>query len=107
MKSLARIRKRQGRAYELAFKVMLDESEADQWTLVHGILVNPKNGVRMDHAWIDLNDGRVYDTTLDRYVPTVWYMARYQVEVDHRYSCEEMSRLLSVSHNSGPWTDDE
>jgi len=59
MKSLAKIRKRLSRCYELAAKAMLYEPGADQWVLVHGSGVNPDHGVRLHHAWIELNDGRV------------------------------------------------
>jgi hypothetical protein len=34
-------------------------------------------------------------------------MARNEAVVDHRYSQLEMCHLVSVSGNTGPWTDDE
>jgi hypothetical protein len=68
MESLKRIRKRHHRCYELALKVMLDEPEADRFTLVHGTYV--VGGVlRTGHAWIELDDGRIYDVVSDNYEP--------------------------------------
>jgi hypothetical protein len=107
MKSLARIRKRLSRCYELAAKVMLYEPEADQWVLVHGSSVNPDLGVRIRHAWIELDDGRVYHADTDVYEPTDWFMTHYQVQVEHHYSRPEAVRLMASTRNYGPWTDDE
>jgi hypothetical protein len=54
MKSLARFRKRQGRCYELAFLVMLRESAAEQFTLVHGhVKPVPDINQSIDHAWME------------------------------------------------------
>ncbi len=44
MKSLSRVRKRKGRCYELAFKVMLKEPGAEQFTLIHGRLTRALDG---------------------------------------------------------------
>jgi hypothetical protein len=121
------LRKRQGRCYELAGRAMLDEGESDAWMLVHGRLslavVLGKAGTLTgrvcarqkqlmeqgwyDHAWIELDDGRIYDPVLNSYMPTDQYVAKWRAVVDHRYSYKEFIDLVNVSHNSGPWTDDE
>jgi len=106
MISLKRIRKRQGRCYELALKVMLYESESDSFTLVHGRVENIENG-RFGHAWIELNNGLVYDTSANRYTPAGQYATENKAVVDHRYSRAEALGLACLSHNCGPWTDDE
>jgi len=113
MKSLARIRKRHGRCYELAVHAMIYESESDQWTLVHGRLdlsiALGRTGLKgwYDHAWIELDDGRIYDPVHNDYTPATIYIAKWRAVVDHRYSRREMSCLISTTRNSGPWTDDE
>jgi hypothetical protein len=58
-------------------------------------------------AWIELDDGRIYDAVKDSYEPAEQYMARNEAIVDHRYSQREMCHLVSVSGNAGPCTDDE
>jgi hypothetical protein len=113
MKSLARIRKRQGRCYELAVTVMLGEAEADQWVMVHGRLKLAKAFGRpglegwYDHAWIVLDDGRIYDVVHDHYSSSEQYRARWGAVADHHYSQSDTSRLIDVSRNYGPWTDAE
>ena len=107
MKSLAKIRKRLSRCYELAARAMLNEADSDQWVLVHGSGVNPGHGERLRHAWIELNDGRTYHADIDVYEPTDWFMAHYQVQVEHRYSRQEACALISATRCYGPWTDEE
>jgi len=134
MKSLARIRKRQGRCYELAAIAMLRESDSDRWKLVHGRLslgimlsgvdhpadvfdltwerARPEQRTNLlygwlDHAWVELDDGRVYDSTLNDYWRADHYLARWGAVVDHRYTRAEMIRLYNVARHTGPWTDDE
>ncbi len=57
-----RVRRRQGRCYELAFKGLL---AAPEWTLVHGTVSNrsaaadQSNAERIEHAWLE-RDGQVY-----------------------------------------------
>jgi hypothetical protein len=99
IKSLERIRKRLGRCYELAAKVMLNEAESDRFTLIHGTVGG------LGHAWIELGDGRIYDTTLNRYYPSGQYL-KAALAV-HRYSRSEVIRMVSMSCVYGPWTDDE
>jgi hypothetical protein len=77
MQALKCIRKRKGRCYyELAFKVTLDEPDADGFTLVHG-RVRGTAGGSTGHAWIILDDGRVYDPVLDRYFDPAVYADTY------------------------------
>jgi hypothetical protein len=67
MESLKRIPKRSRRCYELAAIVMMCEPGAERFTLVHG-----RTGLRggdiplRKHAWIELNDGQIYDPVLDQ-----------------------------------------
>jgi hypothetical protein len=103
MKSLARIRKRQGRCYELAARVMMDEVGADQFTLVHGYCHTRFFG----HAWIELGDGRVFDPVLDVTWSADEYAKRLGAEAEHRYSQMEFAKLMSATRVYGPWTDDE
>jgi len=61
---------------------MCDEPDAG-FTLVHG-RVGPN---MIGHAWIDLNDGRVYDPVRDEYVVAKDYAAFMGGAVaDHRYT---------------------
>jgi hypothetical protein len=100
MKSLARVRKRNGRCYELAFRVMLDEPGADGFTLIHG-RVGP---AMIGHAWIDLNDGRVYDPVRDSYVQGEGYAAFMGgAVVEQRYTKHEAMQASLDARHYGPW----
>jgi hypothetical protein len=64
MKSLKHIRKRYKRCFELTAHAMMNEpeEETNKWRLVHGTI---RGWIR--HAWIDLRDGRIYESRDHRY----------------------------------------
>jgi hypothetical protein len=102
MKCLKRIRKRLGRCYELAFKVMLDEPGAETFALVHGYV--HMHGHALGHAWIETGDGRVYDTGLDRYMPRDEYAAERGAVIERRYTRMKAVQLAADTGNyGGPW----
>jgi hypothetical protein len=108
MKSLARIKKRQGRCWELAMMAMMREPEADRFTLVHGSILlawQTETDARIRHAWIELSDGRIYDPVKDSYEPAEQYMTKNRALVEHRYSRVEAARVCTEAKHSGPWTD--
>lgn len=109
MKSLKRIRTRHKRCYELAFKIMLEEPGAERFTLVHGrtSLTHDPNDEwpHREHAWIELEDGKIYDVVLDRYFSNIAeYAADHgRVEIDDRYTQKQAMRLMLKSKHVGPW----
>jgi hypothetical protein len=103
MKSLKRVRKRGGRCYELALKIMLYEPGAELFTLVHGRLDRPWSDGNAHHAWIELNDGRVYCTTWKKYEPADGYARRWGAVADRRYTKAEAVKLMLASGHYGPW----
>jgi len=109
MKSLAKIRKRKHRCYELAATVMLFEPGADRFTLVHGRIspVQDRPGWRIGHAWIELNNGCIYDAVEDSYESAERYMARKRAIAEQRYSHLEVINMTNVTRNYGPWFDEE
>lgn len=101
MKSLRRVRKRHGRCYELALKIMSREPGAERFALVHGYI-----GHRMPigHAWIETGDGRVYDPVDDRYLPAAEYAASQGAVVERRYTrTEAMRMMVERDGHCGPW----
>ena len=103
MRGLARIRKRDGRCYELALKAMLLEPEADRWTLVHGRVWRGIPGELIDHAWIELDDGRVYDPVKNTYMPGRQYRLMRKVVEVRRYTKQEAMALCAEAKHYGPW----
>jgi hypothetical protein len=107
MKSLRRIRNRSKRCYELAAMVMMSEPGAEHFTLVHG-----RTGLRggdipsRKHAWIELNDGQIYDPVLDQYMNMADYVVlNGVVEIDDRYTQMEAALVMANTNHSGPWRD--
>ena len=68
------------------------------------------SGVLWDHAWIETDDGRVYDPRVHAYYQRVH--AYYSVEdyvgtARHRYTKLQVVRLMRLTGNSGPWYEEE
>jgi hypothetical protein len=106
MKSLKRIRNRHRRCYELAMKVMLNEPGADKFTLVHGYtsLGGGDSIPTREHAWIELEDGEIYDVVKDKYFTQDEYVAGLgRIKVVARYTKVEAATKLTESGHTGPW----
>src|ERR1035437_3222303 len=104
MESISRLRKRHGRCYELALRVMLHEPGAERFTLIHGRISQIKNDdYLINHAWINLNDGRIYDPVLDKYIPAVEYLATRCAVIERQYTHEEAMSISVKAGHYGPW----
>lgn len=97
---LKRIRKRQGRCYELAGMAMLS---VDGWLLIHGDANGPQGPG--GHAWL-LCGEIVYDPVLDREIPLAEYTTKYGGKEHRRYSMIEAATLIAFT-TYGPWTAEE
>src|SRR5262245_41510005 len=104
MKTLRRIRKRRGRCYELALKAMVHEPEAEKFTLIHGAR-RSVHGSWFGHAWIETNDGHVYDPVDNTYTSAADYMT--DAITERRYTKREMADACSAASHCGPWHDGE
>jgi hypothetical protein len=99
---LKRIRKRQGRCYELAGMALL---KADGWSLVHGE-ANCLPDVPGGHAWL-VSGEAVYDPVLHREIPLAEYTTRYGGKECRRYSKTEAATMMMFTRKYGPWTAEE
>ena len=106
MKSLARIRKRDGRWYELTLTAMLLEPDADRWTLVHGRVWRGLPEL-IDNAWIELDDGRVYDPVKNVYMPGGQYRSMRRAVGVRRYTKQQAMDLCARTGHYGPWGPEE
>jgi hypothetical protein len=100
MRSLRRVRKRSGRCYELAFRVMHEEPGAERFVLVHGVVRE-----RFGHAWIELDDGTVYDPVVDLHLPADEYTTRAHAVAERRYTRAEALENMLKNNKYGPWHD--
>ena len=104
---MRRIRKRQGRCYELAARVMLNEDGSETFTLVHGVVSSGFAWRRVGHAWIELPDGKVYEPVLNEYMTKAGFDSRAKPSECQRYAYMQAMKLLGHTGTFGPWTDSE
>jgi hypothetical protein len=95
--ALSRVRVREGRCYELAFRALLD---VDRWSLVHASVLGAAGTI--GHAWL-VRDGVVYDPVLDAEMPEVDYARRFRVAGPRIYSVVEAARMVLETGHYGPW----
>lgn len=89
-----------GRCYELnARKVAFEGMEGD---LVQGSIQGFGNP-RIGHAWVELDDGRVYDAVLDRYFTQEAWVAFASPVEDARFSRTEAMIQAAKTGHWGPW----
>ena len=84
---LRRVRKRQGRCYELASRVVLRE-RGSGWTLIYGHLHAKVPSVPYSHAWLE-RDGEVYDPVQDLWFSITQFVMIYEAVIDHSYSAKK------------------
>ena len=95
---IPRLRKREGRCYELALRGCL---QAPEWELVHGEC-NGHNGTRIGHAWLEL-DGEAYCPVLDLCIPIPIFEKRLQAIAHVRYTADEVLFMKLRHRHMGPW----
>lgn len=105
MKILQRIRKRQGRCYELAGRVMLNEDGSEAFALVHGTANSGFAEQRIGHAWIELPDGVIYEPIFNEYMTGAEFNSRAKPSECQRYTRMQTAKLLVHAGHWGPWTD--
>ena len=93
------IEDRVGRCYEYAFKTV---ERYPQFTLVHGIGINTKDGKIMGHAWCELGN-LAYDAVMDEAIPKEQYYRVFQVSDTFKYTLQEARELVSMYHHYGYW----
>ena len=95
---IPRLRKREGRCYELALRGCL---QAPEWALVHGEC-NGHGGTRIGHAWLEF-DGVAYCPVLDLCMPTSMFEKRLQAIAHVRYTADEVLFMKLRHRHMGPW----
>jgi hypothetical protein len=98
-----RARSREGRCYELSYKIHWRAEEIGRDLLmVHGT-DRGRNG-RIDHAWLlDEEGGMVYDSTFDRWYPVDFYLSYFPIIEERRYTRKEAVMAMLDTGHSCPW----
>lgn len=77
--------------------------------LVHGVLhpeFGPRAGTTFAHAWVDLEDGRVFDPVTQKAYAKDAYYAAFRAEERESYT-EHVGRALGLVGHWGPWMPEE
>ncbi len=92
-----------GTCYHDAWQYVMRHTEA-QPVLVHGT-IHTLSG-RINHAWVELPDGTVWDTASKVKMPIEKYYSLVDPIVEDRYTVDEAATMLNVGYH-GPWTAEE
>jgi len=91
-----------GRCYEKAFAFVLAHANEPGIVLVHGRIV--AGGPRaIDHAWVELSDGVVFDGVAQRFYQTAGYYGLCEAVAEANYTPTEAARLALATGHHGPW----
>lgn len=98
---IKRIRKREGRCYELAMRGC---QQAPEWELVHGECNGHSGARKIGHAWLEFDD-EAYCPILDKTMPIGDFLRILGAQAYARYSSEDAICLMLRSGHYGPWND--
>lgn len=90
-----------GTCYPDAWRYVMRHIEG---VLVHGTTISL--GKRINHAWVELPDGTVWEPSSQAILPKERYYALVDPVVEHRYTADEAAHMLNVGKH-GPWTEEE
>ena len=96
------VAERLGRCYELAGR----EVPGSGGTLVHGSIHHVLVNNRIDHAWIELADGSVWEPISQDVYPPSAFAALFRPTVAGRYSRSEVWSITLETGHWGPWDDE-
>ena len=92
-------RERLGRCYELAARYAFDHGG----TIVHGT-IEAFGNPRIQHAWVELPGGRIYDAVAAQEFPKGDYEQLFDPRPEARFDPDEARIALLRNNHWGPWT---
>lgn len=93
-----------GMCYQDAWRFLKREGEG---TLIHGRVFAGYPQRWMDHAWVELPSGLIYEPTNEEYMDRKEFYDKFKAEVIDRYTLEEAAIQALRSGNFGPWVMDK
>ncbi len=90
-----------GTCYSDAWRYVMHNIDG---VLVHGSIVGLYG--RINHAWVELSDGTVWDPSSQAKMFTEKYYSLVDPIVEDRYTADEAAHMLNVGYH-GPWTAEE
>lgn len=90
-----------GTCYRDAWRYVMHHTDA---VLVHGAAISL--GKRINHAWVELPDGTVWEPASQAIFPIEKFYQLVDPIVEDRYTSDEAASMLSVGKH-GPWNAEE
>jgi hypothetical protein len=97
-----RVKKRDGRCFELALREIMYNEEFSAWKLVHGVTCPPHD---LSHAWLE-SDAEAWDPNRNEFFTKQAYHELIKPKCFVAYSMEEACREVVKNGHSGPWDDE-
>jgi len=92
-----------GTCYEDAWRFLIKEEDG---SLIHGSLQLSEEGGRVNHAWVELPTGFVYEPQTKTFF-SLKDLGIFSPIEEHRYTSEQAAIMVARTGNMGPWTDEE
>ena len=92
-----------GTCYQDAWRFLIKQ---DEGFLIHGSTQLSPEAPRVNHAWVELTTGWVWEPQTGQYFTTEDFRIM-NPEEHHRYTSEEAAIMIARTSNMGPWTDEE
>ncbi len=92
-----------GTCYTDAWRFLMKQ---DAGFLIHGSVQLSSEGPRVNHAWVELSTGWVWEPQTGQYFIIEDFKIMSPIE-DHRYTSEEAALLVVKTMKHGPWSDEE
>lgn len=92
-----------GMCYEDAWRFLIKQEEG---FLIHGSVQSSTKGLRVEHAWVELTTGWVYEPQTKSYYTIEDFKIMSPIE-EHRYTTEEAAIMAARVGKHGPWSEEE
>ena len=92
-----------GTCYQDAWRFL---AKQDEGFLVHGSTKLSAEAPRVNHAWVELTTGWIWEPQTGQYF-TIEDFRIMSPEEHHKYTSEEAAIVIARTSNMGPWTDEE
>lgn len=93
-----------GTCYPDAWRFLIKQEEG---YLIHGSVQLTAEGPRIDHAWVELLSGPIWEPQMDKYYsPETFQMLASPIE-EARYTVEEAAIMVARVGKHGPWSAEE
>ena len=89
--------------YPRTVKYVFDHPEIDGLRLVHGVVSHAPSFVPLDHAWVELPGGVVFDGVVQAFFTRESYYAVMAALPMDVYTGSETHRLVAMHGHPGPW----